>query len=387
MVAPANQCSRTTITRPLVNRTKASAPTGCADPNVSHETAEIDDTMSATLRDRVLRFIAEPSAFDFGTLALEVHAYQYRANPAYGRFVDRRHVPAPRTWQEIPAVPAEAFRLSALACGPAERVYQSSGTTAGLDHRARHYVPDVAAYRASALAGFARAVLPIGIRRRFLVAAPERGSHPHSSLGEMVSWLRETYDDDSIPSFLAPSGVDVERLAHTLDRLDEGTPIILLAVTSALLRLADWADARTRHWRLPSGSLVIDTGGCKGYERDLARGEILSRYRRALGIAAEHVVNEYGMTELASQLYATGDGVHRPPPWLRTLVCDLATGREVPAGTVGCLRHLDLANLGSVLAVQTEDLGRVRDGGIELLGRVPGAVSRGCSLLVDEATA
>jgi hypothetical protein len=203
----------------------------------------------------------------------------------------------------------------------------------------------------------------------------------------MVSWLRDTYDSDTIPSFLSSGAVDTARMGHTLDRLDPNTPIVLLAVTSAVLQLADWADAHARRWSMPVGSLVIDTGGCKGYERHLSREEILNRYRRVLGTAPEQVINEYGMTELSSQLYAHGRGPHRPPPWLRTLVCDLATGREVAPGEIGCLRHVDLANLGSVVAVQTEDLGRVHDGGIELLGRVPGAVTRGCSLLVTEESA
>ena len=335
----------------------------------------------------MLAFIATPSDPDFDRLALDVHDYQYRSNPAYGRYVDRLDAPPPRTWRDIPAVPAEAFRLSVLACGPAERIYQSSGTTAGPERRAHHHVPDVEVYRAAALGGFARAVLPAGARRRFLVAAPERTNHPASSLGEMVTWLRDAYDDDTIPSFLIAGAVDTERLGHTLDRLDPTTPIVLLAVTSALLRLADWADAHARRWSVPAGSVVIDTGGCKGYQRILPREEILDRYRRVLGTTPEQVVNEYGMTELSSQLYAYGRGPHRPPPWLRTLVCDLTTGRDVPVGELGCLRHFDLANLGSVLAIQTEDLGRVRDGGIELLGRAPGAVTRGCSLLVTEGSA
>jgi hypothetical protein len=331
----------------------------------------------------VLDFIASPSGDDFDTLALAVHGYQYRQNPAYRRYVDRLTSPPPRSWREIPAVPAEAFRMSVLACGPAERVYRSSGTTAGRAYRAAHHVPDVAVYRASALAGFARAVLPLGTRRRFVVAAPERATHPESSLGEMVSWLRDTWDADSIPSLLGADGVDLDRLGHTLDRLD-ARPVVLLAVTSALLRLVDWATARQRRWALPAGSLVVDTGGSKGYERDVPRHEVLTSLRRVLGVEPGQVVNEYGMTELASQMYARGEGPHRPPPWMRTLVCDLATGREVPAGEIGCLRHVDLANAGSVLAVQTEDLGRARDGGIELLGRVPGAATRGCSLLAAE---
>ncbi|HND52087.1 MAG TPA: YncE family protein, partial [Pirellulaceae bacterium] len=46
----------------------------------------------------------------------------------------------------------------------------------------------------------------------------------------------------------------------------------------------------------------------------------------------------------------------------------------------GLLRVIDLANLRSVLAVQTEDLAIRRGRGFELLGRAPGAEPRGCSL-------
>lgn len=374
----------------MTKRTTTSASTGRGDANVNHampDSQHVTTAVERTLRARVLDFIAAPSDADFDALALEVHGYQYRENPAYRRFVDRLAQPAARSFREIPAVPAEAFRMSVLACGPAERIYRSSGTTAGLDRRAEHHVPDVEVYRASALAGFARAVLPHGARRRFVVAAPERATHPSSSLGEMVSWLRATWDDDSVPSCLDAGGVDVERLAHTLERVASGAPVVLVAVTSALLRLGDWADARGRRFVLPGTSVVVDTGGCKGYPDDVPRAEILARYRRLFGLPPEQIVNEYGMTELGSQLYARGGGVHRPPPWLRVLVSDLATGREVAPGEVGCLRFFDLANVGSVLAIQTEDVGRVRDDGIELLGRVSGAVTRGCSLLVDESAA
>lgn len=343
----------------------------------------IATTIAAELRARVLAFIAGTSGDDFDSLTRDVHAYQYRFNGPYRRFCDRVSGARPRTWRDVPAVPAQAFRDSVLACGPAERVYRSSGTTAGPERRAHHHVSDVDVYEASALAGFHRVVLPAGDRRPFLVAAPERRTHPASSLGEMVSWLRAAHDADTVPSFLAADGsVDLAGLASALDARADGEPVLVLAVTSALLRLVDWADARSRRWRLPAGSTIVDTGGCKGYTTTLARTEVLDRYRRVLGVAGDQVVNEYGMTELCSQFYARGAAPHEAPPWTRTLVCDPVTGAEVAAGEVGCLRHVDLANVGSVVAVQTEDLGRATDRGFELLGRAPAAVARGCSLLV-----
>jgi hypothetical protein len=48
------------------------------------------------------------------------------------------------------------------------------------------------------------------------------------------------------------------------------------------------------------------------------------------------------------------------------------------------LRLFDLANLGSVLAIQTQDLAVRRGMGFELLGRDPHAIPRGCSRSADE---
>ena len=45
------------------------------------------------------------------------------------------------------------------------------------------------------------------------------------------------------------------------------------------------------------------------------------------------------------------------------------------------IRVFDLANVFSVMAIQTEDLGVRRGDGFELLGRAELAESRGCSLM------
>jgi hypothetical protein len=71
------------------------------------------------------------------------------------------------------------------------------------------------------------------------------------------------------------------------------------------------------------------------------------------------------------------------PPWLRTRVVDPDTLGDVAPGETGLLCHHDLANAGSVSVVLTEDLGRtLGDDGIEVLGRVSGAMPRGCGLLL-----
>jgi hypothetical protein len=66
------------------------------------------------------------------------------------------------------------------------------------------------------------------------------------------------------------------------------------------------------------------------------------------------------------------------------VVIDPETGGEAAMGETGVLRIFDLANLGSVLAVETRDLAVRRERGFELLGRDPAALPRGCSRAADE---
>jgi len=79
------------------------------------------------------------------------------------------------------------------------------------------------------------------------------------------------------------------------------------------------------------------------------------------------------------------DNPERPlrfPPWARVQIISPESGDEVQEGETGLIRVFDLANVYSVMAVQTEDLG-VRDGddGFVLAGRALSAEPRGCSLL------
>ena len=79
-----------------------------------------------------------------------------------------------------------------------------------------------------------------------------------------------------------------------------------------------------------------------------------------------------------------GERFHRGPPWVRTRVLHPLSLKPVEDGEVGILAHLDLANLGSVSAILTEDLGRLVPGGFILQGRNPGAEPRGCSLAMED---
>jgi hypothetical protein len=161
-------------------------------------------------------------------------------------------------------------------------------------------------------------------------------------------------------------------------------PVALLGTALAFLNLIETTPARA----LPPGSFAMETGGYKGSARELSKADLYTLLEKHLALAPDQVLNEYGMTELSSQFYTRGLGdVHRGGPWVRALVIDPETGAEVSIGNPGILRIFDLANLNSVLALETQDLAIRRKDGFELLGRDPAALPRGCSRMADEMLA
>ncbi len=204
-------------------------------------------------------------------------------------------------------------------------------------------------------------------------------------------------DDESVSEIMVnPSAVFVER-GGRLERVG-GVALDPKHVRQAALAIARSqgddisAERPLLDARLPDGSRVMETGGFKGRSRTVPRKELYAAIDSRLGIPSDRIVNEYGMTELLSQLYEPvltgGPRLHHPPPWVRTRVLDPATLDPLPPGREGLLCHFDLANLGSVCCVLTEDLGvehpEAEGHGFRVLGRNPGAEPRGCSLAMDD---
>ena len=129
----------------------------------------------------------------------------------------------------------------------------------------------------------------------------------------------------------------------------------------------------------------METGGFKGRTRVITRDDLYARSSALLGIPADTIVAEYGMTELTSQYYDVNAATRAKsgPPWLRARVVG-PDRRTLPNGKTGSLLHVDLANRSSCIAVQTDDLGVREDDGFVLLGREREAEPRGCSLDAEE---
>jgi hypothetical protein len=171
-----------------------------------------------------------------------------------------------------------------------------------------------------------------------------------------------------------------------------GRPLVLLGTAFSLVHLLDDLAGRRLRFELPPDSRVMETGGYKGRSRAMPQAELHGLINQRLGVPASHIVCEYGMSELSSQAYdievrstecevRSPDRVFRFPWWVRAQVVSPDNGGEVAEGETGLLRIFDLANVFSVLAVQTEDLAIRRGDGFELMGRAALVEPRGCSLM------
>lgn len=297
-----------------------------------------------------------------------------------------------------PALPTDVFRYARVATFPPERdvaTFRTSGTTSGA--RGEHAFADLSLYDRAARAAaslllFSRDEDERGTerRRRMLVMlAPPPDEAPDSSLSYMLGRFVEWFAEDVV--WALERGVPDPRRVETALAAAAGRPVAVLGTSFALAAL-DEAMAPSHALALGADGLVMQTGGFKGRSREIDPGEMRARLAARFGLGPEGIVSEYGMTELSSQLYAPGgsldDGLEAyvVPGWVRAQPVDPLTLAPVPDGEVGILRIDDLANLGSVVSVQTADRARrLPDGRIVLLGRMPGAPPRGCSLALEEA--
>jgi len=365
-------------------------------------------TESDALHTRVRAFIAAslhgepPEPFD--ALALDLSRFQAAHVPAIARLAHARHAQFAhaRDASAVPAVPTDVFRLARIAVHPRDcdvALFRTSGTSGGAGLRGEHPLRTTETYELAALAWGRRLLWPDRADLRALVLAPAIVEQPDSSLGFMLDRFAHAFPRR--PAFLVHLGPDGEARIDlpgaarvAAEARAEGQPVIVLATSFALVHLIEAAGGLDL--RLPAGSRVMQTGGFKGRSREIAPDALRGMVAEALHVAHDHVVSEYGMTELSSQLYegtlaaaaghgpAAAHGVYLPPPWVRVSAVDPVSLEPVPPGETGIARIVDLANVDSAVAVQTADRVRVAEGGVELLGRMPGATPRGCSLAVDE---
>jgi hypothetical protein len=318
-------------------------------------------------------------------LARELFAWQYARVPAFRRLCEGHGV-TPRnlkSWRDIPAMPQQLFKREKLFChgkAEAEAVYETSGTTTG--EPGRQYLLRLDLYRTVALEGASRAGLFEGAPEFYFLTASPREA-PHSSLSAMFGFWHKASGQKNQGFWMREGTFDFSALRQALtSRAKKGRPIAICGTAFSFVHLLD---AWTNPLPLPPGSRLVETGGFKGRSREVSKAELYAGLERIFGLKDDALWNEYGMSELSSQAYARGtNGLHATPPWARVQVCDPVTGREVRVGREGLVRWIDLANVDSVMALQTLDRAERRPEGFRLIGRLARTEPRGCSLSAED---
>jgi Acyl-protein synthetase, LuxE len=358
-----------------------------------------------SIYEQVLRFIHRPEPESFQRLALEVFRHQFETVGPYRRFCEDCGVnpAAVNRVDDIPAVSNVAFKYTELAADgaarlPGAKIFLTSGTTRGRHNRGRHIVPRPEIYRASAITHLRTMLFPDALRIPILAIHPTAEVMPESSLATMIGWCIEEF---ATRRHLAASRerVDVASVIAFLAECESAhEPVCILGTTAAFAALFSEMIGRRVGMRLVAGSRMMDTGGVKGQAVPISPSEVIAQAGELLEIAPAMVINEYGMTELCSQLYdatsfnyaGSGDayeGFKIAPPWLRVTARDPITLEPMRDGEIGLLTFFDLANVGSVSAVMTEDLGLIEQGRVRVLGRSAEAEPRGCALGIRQFSA
>lgn len=378
-------------------------------PSLKNRMRQIDQF--DTCRIAVLDFIRNPrlpaSNQQFNNLAIALFRLQWNSIPHY------RLAAMPKglnplevdQWHQIPSLPTAAFKeldLSSIPAGNRTTTFFSSGTT-GENRSRHHHSPDsLEVYESSLLHGFSSAILTpseMSDAREgnpglvYLSLCPPASKSPNSSLAHMLDYVgRELHWKSRIQAGITDRDglwqLNITRVIETLDSaIRNNTPVFAAGTAFLWVHFLDFLGRSGRSFQLPPGSRIMETGGYKGRSRSIPRAELHHLISQALGIPPHRILCEYGMSELGSQAY---DAIHgqipdgprrfRWPHWTRFQVISPESGIEVADGQPGLIRVFDLANVSSILAVQTGDLGTAFADGFELLGRAPDAENRGCSL-------
>jgi hypothetical protein len=343
----------------------------------------------------------------FEMLALELFTLQFKHNSAYRKTCEARGL-TPEVvehWTQIPAVPAAAFKeLDLTSLAPDERTttFHSSGTTGQELSRHFHNAASLAVYEASLWKWFQ---FHFGDAGELVFLTPNQNAAPRSSLIHMFETVlqKSALPESNFTGKLSDDDSWTIDFTATTQKLnaacDSGKPLTLLGTAFSFVHLLDYLTENHLQFILPKGSRVMETGGYKNRSRTMPKTKLHALITKLLGVTPDNIICEYGMSELSSQAYSVRNDecamMKRDssggslsinhhfhfPPWARVQIVSLEHGREVAEGEAGLIRVFDLANVFSVAAIQTEDLGIRRGDGFELIGRSQLAEPRGCSLM------
>jgi len=357
------------------------------------------------LTEDVLKFIqagVDSEIPDFNGYCLRMFALHYEVNAIFREFCDAKKVrPGDISrWQDIPMVYNDVFKTHLVASFPLENSVMAclTGGTTSLTQRGRIFRDEdgkrlVFSANKMMTGSYLFPDLEEGKRCRILILAPSPELAPSMGMAIGMEQTRLAFGTPDSMFLLGKSGVDVNALIKALRESEaSGVPVALIGATSAYVYFFQACRRKKMSFRLPAGSRICDGGGYRGRFGVVTRGDYYAMVTEILGIPDSHCVNALGEAETATNLF--DDSLRRcakglpsmkrtrpVPPWSRVLAMSIDDLKPLPDGEVGLLAHWDLANVPTVLAVITDNLGYTTDNGrgCEMVGRAKienGKVSR-----------
>jgi len=329
----------------------------------------------------------------FGEIALGLYDLHRELNPVYERY----SIGELSDWREIPLMPISEFKRHDVGIVLSDRMpfpgieFHSSGTTQG--DKSMHRMYDTEAYRISIAEGFRAFVDGSPFPKyRVILLTPVLGN---SSLYYMMVHISAQHDRRGITErFEGMTDPQRVRSFIELDLAKEEEPVLLFGTSLAFYDLMTTINnSSLMPIKLPEGSIFIETGGWKGRDIKLTASQLTARVSDFFGISPQDSIREYSMSEISSQLYATGNSQeveYEWPNWLNVRLVDPLTQTEVKDGESGIIAFVDLANIWSCPFILTEDVGHFKyssDGPPTLVleGRATNAPEKGCSLTYAQA--
>lgn len=316
------------------------------------------------------------SDLEFNECALELFRLQHEKVKVYRDYCGLLNINPTEitTYKHIPFLPIQFFKSKQIIWDEFDikksKLFLSSGTT--LTGRSHHYVRDIQLYEKSFLSTFERYY---GRAEDWTIIAllPSYQEQGNSSLIYMVDKLIQLSRNEKSGYYQ-----DLLEIEKTLNQLpDQGKNVLLIGVSYALIDLVEF-----RHFDLPDLT-VMETGGMKGKRKELTKSELHDLLKKGFNVPGIH--SEYGMTELLSQGYSKGDEWFEFPKWMKILprVTNDPLSLVEQEGKTGGVNVIDLANVFSCAFIATQDLGRVENGKLKIMGRFDHSDTRGCNLLIQ----
>jgi Acyl-protein synthetase, LuxE len=365
------------------------------------------------LTEEVLAFIqagVDSIVPDFNTYCLRLFALHYQVNDIFREFCDAKKIRPGDVdqWQNIPMVYNDVFKTHLVASFPLEQSVMAclTGGTTSLTQRGRIFRDEdgkrlVFAANRMMTGSYLFPDFRDGRRCRILILAPSPELAPSMGMAIGMDQTRQAFGTEDSQFLLGKSGIHVSALIKALRESEaSGVPVALIGATSAYVYFFQACRRKNMTFRLPPGSRICDGGGYRGRFGVVTRDDYYAMVEEILGIPGSHCVNVLGEAETATNLFddslrrcVTGQPPRkrtRPvPPWSRVLAMSIDDLKPLPDNEVGLLAHWDLANIPTVLAVITDNLGYTTDNGAgcEMVGRAKIENGRVSPLPDEERTA